>query len=65
MKKFKFHNAVMTIDHSNNYGHYILTGLNTRIRTTDSQIYDYCTDDSQKGLEVRRRAYNFLKGNIY
>jgi hypothetical protein len=62
----KFRKIEMSIRHGSGYGHYILSakykGKNIEVVTTDSMIYDYLNDDSDKKRhqEAKRSAYLYI-----
>lgn len=64
MRTFKFHNARITIIPSGR-GQYVISGLGKQLHSTDSKIYDWVNDDSNKSRQksARRDAYNFLRNN--
>ena len=45
------------------YGQYNIKGLGVQIHTTDSFIWDWCDDlsNKKKCYEARRRAYKLVK----
>ena len=64
MKTFKFHNATITIAPKGS-GQYVISGLGKSIHSTDSIMYDWCDDDSNKAKQksARKSAYKALKNN--
>lgn len=64
MKTFKFHNATISVIPSGR-GQYVISGLGKQLHSTDSEIYDWVNDDSNKSRQksARRDAYNFLRNN--
>ena len=62
MKRFKFHNCNMEISQAG-YGQYNIKGLGVQIHCTESFIWDWCDDESNKKKchEARRRAYKLVK----
>ena len=62
MKHFKFRNCNMEISQAG-YGQYNIKGLGVQIHTTDSFIWDWCDDLSNKKKchEARRRVYKLVK----
>jgi len=61
-----FRKVKMSIRHGNAYGHYVISahykGKDIEVRTTDSTIYDFLNDDSDKHQhqEAKRTAYMLI-----
>jgi hypothetical protein len=61
--KAKFRNVNFEMTRANGYGHYLLTGTYRgrviKVQTTDSDAWDWLSDDSdkKKNNEARRRCY--------
>lgn len=71
MKTGKFRNVVFTIEHTHMYGHYHIRatykGMNIKVLTTDSEIWDFLDDDSdkEKHQDARRSCYYAIVREYY
>lgn len=65
MKTFEYNGEIITIELIS-YGEYMLRGLNASVRCTDSEVWDWCNDDSNefKFEEAKKTAYNMLTMKI-
>lgn len=65
-RTFEFNNEIITIEQTHGYGQYILRGLGTSVRCTDSEIWDWCTDDEdeEKHLAAKKAAFTRLKNAL-
>lgn len=64
MKTFKLHNATIVVTPKGR-GYYSISGLGKSVHSTDSIMYDWCDDDSNKAKQksARQAAYKALKNN--
>lgn len=62
-KKFKFHNAVITIEPLEMRGHYVIRGMGKSCCITDSNIWKNCLnkEKARSCMRARRDAYQILK----
>lgn len=67
MTMSKFRKVEITMSRGNGYGQYYVhakyRGKNIKAHTTDSEMWDWLNDDSNKEMhqDAKRRAYSLIK----